>query len=235
MSITSEDIIFEAKFLLRLRDTTDHDADMDILIEESLRHLDNIDTFDYCNYVFEVTDNKIKLPKGFKRWGTLRFTELAASNPAAYISPIVIPQPFNQVLYVDFPFLTSCEITPQQLQQNGMIPYTTLCKIKGNYIVFNSNITSVYAQGELAYIGLAKDDNGRLLIKDDYTRAIKAYLCWKFSSAYPERYDRNQKQEWMEEWKAQKSWLKGEASKENANRNRWVITNIMRKIRVNTI
>lgn len=234
MTTDVEDVIYEAKILLRLQDTSDHDSDMDIFINEALRHIDSIDTYEDCNYVFDVTSNTVKLPKGFKKWGALRFIELINSDDPT-ISPIVIPQPFVQTLYVDYQFLSSCEITTQELQQAGALPYTTVCKIRGNYIVFNSSITSVYAKGQLSYKGLAKDEDGRLLLKEDYTRALKAYICWRFGQIYPERYPRDIRDEWRAEWKAQKDWLRGLSAQENANRNRWVISNIMRKLKVNTV
>lgn len=239
MSDTFDDLMYECKSALRLGGTIDHDADMEIYINEAVRHIDSLDIFEDQSCVIDIEDNKVRLPDGFAHFIGLRFVELTEAarslNEDAVPPAAPLPQLFYDMVYLDFKWMMDCGIPDNSLRDTRMRAYETVLKIRGRYIIFNNNISGTYSKAQLVYAGLAKDDMGRNVIHDDFKRAIKAYVCYRFAQVYEDRYSAAFRTEHNAEWTSQKKWLKGKSQEESANRNKWNINRIMTRLHVNTI
>ena len=181
MSCTFDELLYECKINLRLTGSIDHDLELEIWIDEGVRHLDNIDIFEEQSCVLELTDNKIKLPQGFAHWIGLRFTELTESAQATDDDTVLpaapLPSLLNDMVYLDFKWLRDCNIPDSDFTNNSWArAYQTVCKIRGGYIVFNTNVSNTYSKAQLMYGGLRKDDMGRNWIEDDFKRDRKSVV-----------------------------------------------------------
>lgn len=185
-TIGIEEVIAHIKLQLNVTHTTEYDDYFTIQINEGLRHLDCLSLLVKKTCQVEICDNKAELPCGFVRL-------LAARTNG---------DNWGQMIYSDLKFLARSGCDTQ-----NVCAYTDTFQINNGYIIFN-NITE--AESILvAYLGYNTDDNGRLLIYEDYERALVAYSCYKFGLSFFESVPSEVRRDYKSEWINQKAWIKG--------------------------
>jgi hypothetical protein len=220
-SIPIDEIIARAKIQLRVGNTSEHDDYLEIMISEGLRHLDAITLYEKRQCNIDIVDNKAELPKGFQKLLGMRFIKTTLETQIINGVPTQVPVPScSTVFYVDTKFLNDCDcgnLFPFALN------YSQTAQIVNGIIHFNSgNIESGVLQ--VAYMGLNTDKNGRILIYEEYERALSAYACYMFTMAYSEEKSIGLADRYYETWKAQKAWIKGGAWKDEFARTKMEIS-----------
>lgn len=222
-SISIDEVIARAKIQLRISNTTEHDDYLEIMISEALRHLDALTLYVKKQCILDIVDNKATLPKGFQKLLMMRFvvTELEPEIINGVEVPQSIPRCYP-VFYVDTKFLNSCDCT-----NPGWNDYTGTAQIVNNTIHFNTATNMKSGQIHVAYMGLNTDEEGRILIYEEYERGLSAYACSMYTMAYPEQYPLGLSDRYNEIWKAQKAWIKGGAWKDEFNRTKIEIASVI--------
>ncbi len=210
-TITIDEIIASTKMQLRITDTTTSDDYFELMANEALRHLNCLSLFKKRQCTMDIVDLKSKLPKGFQRILGLRFSSTNVSgNENCY-----------NLVYIDRKFLNSCGCDTSAF---NLANYVDSFQMQHGYIYYNSDIGATEAT--LAFMGLNLDEYGRLIVYEDYERAIRAYLCWMFTQAYPEDFKEATTERYGRTWKAQKAFLKGEDVQEDFRQNKYEIGKI---------
>jgi hypothetical protein len=215
--ISIDECLSRVKIQLRLGSTTEHDDYLEIMISEGLRHLDALTLYVKRQCTLDIVDNRAELPKGFMKLLGMRFMNTQLINQMIdgemVLAPIVTGSP---VWYVDKKFLSDCGFTNST---SLLTNFQDTCQIVNNVIHFNSgNIESGTIQ--VAYMGLNTDEHGRLIIYEEYERALASYACWKFTQSHFNDYPANVRQDYQIEWVNQKAWIKGSAFKDEFQRTR---------------
>ncbi len=219
--ISIDQIISRAKIQLLIGNTSEHDDYLEIMISEGLRHLDALTLYVKKQCTLDIVDNKAELPKGFQKLLMMRF--IAAELDPVVIDGVEVPQSLPRcypVFYVDTKFLNSCDC----VNSVGWNDYSGTAQIVNNVLHFNSASNMESGQIHVAYMGLNTDENGRILIYEEYERALSAYACNKFTMAYFEKYPIGLSDRYYEEWRAQKAWIKGGAFKDEFQRTKMEIS-----------
>jgi len=192
--ISVEEIIASSKMQLRISDTTEHDDYIDMIIQEGIRHLGTLSIFKKRQCDIEIIDLKSRLPKGFHRLLGLRFTK---TNTIGNIRCFTL-------LYVDKKFLSDvgCAVNSTNIRN-----FNQGFQIQHGFIHFNSDIEATEAT--LAFLGLNLDENGNIIIYEDYERALRNYACYQFTLAYSEQFKEATIERYKREWMSQKGWIKG--------------------------
>lgn len=213
--ITLSDVRERTKMSLRIQNTTEHDDFLDVLIMEGHRQL--CTNFNLVKKVccLEIEDHKARIPKGFSQLIGLRF---AGSEGVGFSS-----------WYADKKFITTCEC----YDLDNVCSSSDTFVINGQYIFFNSGISAEKCL--LAYFGLNYNNEGDLIIYEDYERGLTAYACWKFLMSYHTDYPLNLTIEYKKEWVSQKAYLKGFAQVEDFQRNKREIQNIFKSLTVSNL
>lgn len=215
LEITLDDVRERTKMSLNLQSTTEQDDYLDVLILEGLRQLNtyyNLTKFTTC---VEIEDSKAKLPYGVSQVLGVRFV-----NEGGSCAPL---------WYADMKFLKTCQCSDIE----NVCSFVGTYMINGSYIHFNSDISS--GKCEIAYMGLNVNDDGDLIIYEDYERALSAYACWKFMQTYHKDYPFNLTFEYKKEWVAQKTYLRGSAQAEDFQRNKREIQNIFNSLTISKL
>lgn len=182
-TITEDEVIARIKMQLRLKDTS-QDAFLSILVNEGLRHLGALSIFKKQECTLEIENGKAKLPSGFYRYLALR-------------------SGCDGIIYADKDYLIGCGC---EIPDN-IYNWPDIFQIEKGIIYFPSDFTDTTA--DLAYLGLNVDDNDRIIVYEDYERALNAYACWNFCLAYSEDYKEATISRYQHQWIAQKNWIKG--------------------------
>lgn len=209
--ISIDSVLARTKIQLRIDSTTEHDDYLEIMISEALRHLDAITLYVKKQCTLDIVDNKATLPKGFQKLLMMRF--ISASLEPEIIDGVEVPRSLPRcypVFYVDTKFLSSCGCD----NYLGWTDYTGTAQIVNDTIHFNSSTTMESGQVHVAYMGLNTDENGRILIYEEYERGLSAYACYMFTMAYSEKYPIGLSDRYQATWTAQKAWIKGGAWKD---------------------
>lgn len=194
-TITLDECVAVAKGKLGLRNT-----DMDILLmdtaNEAVRQINAGNIFSKeLPVILEIVDKKAKLPCNYYGLLGLHFNSDDANNIAC-----------QNIIYVDMEFLTSCGCTPPQ----NSIAFTGVFEIVKGWMYFHQtpdNSTSV----TLSYMGINQDTSGRMIVYEDFRRAVWSYVCYDFCLANQDEIKyRGQWQQHYNIWKAQKRWLTSE-------------------------
>lgn len=189
-TITMDQIVASAKMRLRLQDTS-NDLLLNLFAEEGCRELKTLSLYSKQQECLTIVDNKAKLPCGFQKLLGLRFTDSTSGDCFNY-------------LYVDRKFLSDCGCNSID---SNVADFFQSMQIQNGYIFFNSDTTATEAS--IAYMGLNTDEDGNLIVYEDYERAVRAYACYMFALSYPNDYDKFTIMEFKKEWIAQKAYVKG--------------------------
>lgn len=222
-TISIDEVIARAKIQLRIENTSEHDDFLELMISEGLRHLDALTLYKKKQCQLDIVDNKAELPKGFQKLLGMRFITTVVTTEIVDGVEVETSRPScSTVFYVDTKFLNSCacENIP------GVTDYTSTAQIVNNTLHFNSsNIES--GQVQIAYMGLDTDENGKLLIHEEYERGLSSYACGQFTLSYSENYPLGLSDRYMATWVAQKAWIKGGAWKDEFQRTKMEVASLV--------
>lgn len=197
--ISIEEIIAGVKPQLRLSNTTEHDDWFELLSYEAIRHLDSLSIFQKRQCSLDVVDKKAKLPAGFQKLLALRFLASDANTVTVGLAA------FSNFLYVDTHFLKDNGQSTNLPLIRGL---STFVQISKGFLFFSSEADEIQSV-EIAFMGLNLNEDGRPVIYADYERALKAYICWKFTLAYSENYKVSDLYTYQKEWQGQRAKIKG--------------------------
>lgn len=211
--ISCEEVISRIKIQLRIQDTSEHDFFLEILLREGLGSLNALTQLQKKQCCLEVEDNKMKLPGDF--------VKLIAFRPKTWITNTDTDNinTCGRSVYADFDFLNNCGCSTSGVSRFGY-------QINKGFIFFNSD-TGI-TQGEIAYLGLWLDDEGKRVIHERYERGLTAYACWKFSLSWYEKYNQYIIESYHREWVNQKEKLYSEDRKADHDLHRREISEILR-------
>lgn len=208
-TITVDEIIASCKMQLRITDTTEHDDYLQIIINEGLRELNCLSLFKKFQCTLEIIDSKSKLPNGFQNLLGLRFSGSTSSD--AY---------FN-LIYIDKKFLDDAGVNTSF---SRLANYIDTFQILHGYIHYNSDINAT--EVSIAWMGLNLDEYGRLIVYEDYERALRAYACWNFTQAYSKDFKEATTERYGRVWKAQKAFVKGQDVQNDFRQNKYEINKL---------
>ena len=194
--ISVEEIIASCKMQLRIDHDNSHDDYLDMMIQEGIRHLSALSIFKKRQCDIEIVDLKSRLPKGFHRLLGLRFKRKTSPNSTT--------ETCFTLLYVDKKFLSDAGCT---VNSTVIRNFNQGFQIQHGFIHYNSDINATEAT--LAFLGLNLDEDGNIIIYEDYERALRNYACYQFTLSYSEQFKEATIERYKREWMSQKGWIKG--------------------------
>ena len=208
-TISMADIVFQAKNELDLENMSQWDLFFMTEGEEALRHLNCQSLVVKKQEIIEICEGQTPLPCGLYKFLGLRFYD--QRNGAC-----------QKVVYADTMFLNSCGCSqwgfPSGETSWFTKEYFAAMQIQGGKMVFVNG--HQFDHATIAYLGFNVDADGKFVIYENYVRAIKAYLKYRFLQKRPMHFGNFTPQlrnEARMEWEAQKRWSKGEDNTMNAD------------------
>jgi len=201
--ITSAYVVAGAKMNLGIKHSTEDDLYLEDMLNEGVKQLRNLQTFVPAIATLPIEGGKAKLPLGFVRFNKgdfpIRFVE---SNGQIDTSTSIFTAPVfgNNSFFTDSPFADFA----------GYLPYTGAVNLSNGYLWLEGTIPNQFLK--IAYLSVNVDEAGNILIPAIAERALKAYMCWKYSSVYFKNYPQDIRIGWEREWKFGKKHLKGLAA-----------------------
>lgn len=226
--ITIDEVLARTKLQLRIVNTTEHDDYLQLMILEGCRHLSTLSLFIKKQCEIPIVDRKSKLPSDFYRLLGVRATALPltnGNNPFLSAAGNCVTQ-----IYVDNKFLNDCGCS---INGNITVDFNNGFQINGGYIYWNSGIGTTSAN--LAYLAMNTDENGRLLIYEDYERAISNYACYQFTLSYTDLYPVTLSDRYNRTWTAQKAWIKGNDAANDFQSNKNLMMSYMTSLIVSPV
>jgi len=227
--ITIDQVIASTKGGLGLMDTNVYDVSLELYINAGIRQIGTNQLFVKRPAILTLQDGRACLPVGFRRLLGIR-----AKAPYTITTPGGDDVPgmrYVPMLYLDTPFINECGINVNDTDTStahglGYRNYLSSFQIVGNDIVSNGNIPDG-TEIEISYLGFAIDNDCMLIIRSDYERCLNAYGRMRFYEAFPEVKGPQLSMVLMDkaysEFKAQKKFLKGLATSEEFNNNKYMI------------
>lgn len=208
-TITTNQIISSIKMQMKI-ETSDEDINLERIVNEGVRHLDSLSIFVKSFCCLTVTNSRAKLPHGYHSLIGLRFKQ--ADSYDAY-GNLIPGFGYIGITYVDKAFLSTASLANNDVQS------FTNYQINGGCIHFNNEVADD-STIQLAYWGLNVDEDGLFVVYEDYERALVAYGCWKYCLQNHNSYPMNITQTYMNEWKAQKKWIKSNDVRDHFRNNK---------------
>lgn len=224
-TIPASEVISRIKMDLRIADSTENDAYLEVLLREGLGSLNCISQMgkDQCD--LKLDGCKVELPKGFVRFIALRSKTWLPSDVTT--DPNTRP-PCQRLLYADLDFLNSCGCST-----NGFNSYRPSFQINKNFIHFNDD--SQLDEITIAYLGMWLDENKQPVIFEEFERALTAYACWKFTRSWNEKYNQFVMLDYKNEWVNQREKLRGIAVYNDFQNNKRAISELVRAFIVSPV
>jgi len=227
-AITIDQVIASTKTDLGLMDTNIYDVSLELWINQGIRHTGTNQLFVKRPAILTLQDGRAELPVGFRKLLGIR-----AKAPYTITTPggdDVTRIRYVPMLYLDLPFINECGITVNDTENNsqhglGYRNYLSSYQIVGNEIVANGN-TPDGTEIQISYLGFAIDADCMLIVRSDWERGLSAYARMKFLQAFPEvkgQYTPMLLQKASSEWINQKKWIKGLATSQEFNNNKYMI------------
>jgi len=196
-TITIDQVLTRTKAQLRIFDGAQDDY-LQILIYEALRHVDAQPMLIKKCVKLCVVDGKATLPCDFYKLLAIKGVMTGVvGNQELYTTRV----------YVDTNFVRESGYGDSEFQD-----YSAAFQLNGGYIFLGGGGTEP-DEIHLAYLGLNQDNDGNLLIYEDYERALMNYACYQFCMAFNENYNQYLIDRYNRAWAAQKNWLRGEAAR----------------------
>lgn len=227
-TISIDQVIERAKKQLKLTDTSEDDF-LEMLANEAINNLDCLSLTKKQQKKLCVSNCKAKLPCGFFRLLGARFICSDIVDPENN----TIRNNWNNFLYIDKNFLRDCGC---EVNENSTLPYRDYqqtFQIVDGWIYFNSYIDA--EEVEIAYMGMNVDEYGRLLIYEDYERAMVNYICWQFALTNILMFNQYQIEKYERVWKAQKAKIKADDARNDFQNTKYQIRKIFNAVLVNGI
>jgi len=194
-TISMEQVLASIKLELNLENTSQWDGYVSILIDEAAKHLWHNDQMAINCVQVDIVEGRAQLPNGFN---TLLAIMLVNENGSPYQFEYV-----NSAQFVNAGIFFRDGLSSK--------PYE-VSPVEGGHIVFNDPCGLPAPACKIWYVGRNVDANGLTLIHELEERAIRAYVCHRFSLKYPKNFDAYQRQFWNQEWLNQKKWLNAKAN-----------------------
>lgn len=226
--ISIQEVLARTKLQLRIADTTEHDSYLQLMVLEAVRHLGTLSGFIKKQCEINIIDKKSELPKDFYRLLGIRATAYPLSNgnnPFLSANSNCVTQ-----VYVDKRFLNDCGCG---ITSNMTVDFNNGFQLQNGFVFWNSDIGA--ATATLAYLALNTDASGRLMIYEDYERALSNYACWQFTLSYPELYNIGLTREYKNTWIAQKAWVRGNDAAASFQQDKHEIMAVMNSLLVSPI
>lgn len=192
-----DQVIARIKMQLRLVNTTEWDDYFEVVIEEGLRSLRPLSMYKKQQCKLEIVDRKGKLPAGFYQLLGIRY-DLPVVGGEESANCVT-------ALYVDKKFLSDCGC---DTATGTIYDYNMGFQIVGQYVHWNTDISDTTMT--LAYYGFNLDENGRIVIYEDYERALMSYACYQYTMSWPDKYPVSLRAEYNAQWVNQRAMLRGE-------------------------
>lgn len=221
-TISVDQVIASTKMKLGIPNISDYDVELEVFINEGIRHLSTNQLFVKKPCVLELEDGKDRLPSGFRKLLGVRYLP-----PVTVVGVSGIECPLTSclpILYIDKRFAAGCGCD----NLNRTEDFISSCEIRDGWIYFTRSPNDG-SRVEISYMGFATGDDCNLLIHPDYERALSAYARYNLLNAYPhikEPHSMNLADKAYMEWKAQKDWVKGIAARQNFDNNKYYIKRI---------
>lgn len=183
-TISESEVITRCKLQLHLNDNS-HNLFLSILINEGLRSLGALSIFKKQECTLEIEGGKAALPAGFQRYLALR-------------------SGCDSIIYADTDYLVGCGCSIPSNVYNQ----PDLFQISHGIMYFNSDFEDTTA--DMAYMGMNLGENGKIIIYEDFERALNNYACWQFTLSYDEDYKESKITRHERQWIAQRSKIRGE-------------------------
>lgn len=203
-AIPISQVIASAKIMLGMENTTEWDSFFQLFGREATRNLRCLGIYTKHQCELEIVDSKSKLPCNFYRLTALRFPRNSNESTESNLNNSM---GFTNFIYVDKPFLEDPGLNTDPA---FLANYSQTFQINGEYIYYNTNISDLTSKSEIAYIGLNTDEQGNLIIYEDYERAIRAYMCYHFALRFKDKFSTFQVMEFKKDWIFQKAEMKGQ-------------------------
>lgn len=193
-----DDVIARTKMQLRLVNTTEWDPFFEVVIEEGLRSMAPLSMYKKQQCNVELVNRQAALPKGFYKLLGIRYQAPIVGTTNTQCQP---------ALYVDKKFMSDCGCSTDSFT-GDLFDCNQGFQIIKNFIHWNSSIEDTTIQ--LAYFGMNLNANGRIVIYEDYERALTAYACYKYTQSWPDKYPQSLRMEYNSEWVNQRGKIRGE-------------------------
>jgi nitrite reductase/ring-hydroxylating ferredoxin subunit len=201
MIINVDQVITRTKARLRLMETTEADAYINLLIDEAARGLNAENTKTIQCEDVEIDCGRAKLPDNYSELYFFMLDGGCCNGCSHTDAPEPTPPNF---LYCSCPSI-------YYYDKSAMIGdncdwYGNAFYIQNGYIFFPSTNTATHVK--VYFYGFNVKD-GMMVVSDDQERALSAYAAFQYANEYPESYTPEQRRNWNAEWVAQKNWLNG--------------------------
>lgn len=217
--ISIDEVLARTKIQMRVANTTEHDDFFALMILEATRHLGSLSLFKKKQTNLTIIDNKSELPKDFYRLLGIRASGQGSNNPFVNGGNCITQ------LYVDNKFLNDCGCSSGIA---NTVDFNLGFQIQNGFVFWNSGIGADTAT--LAYLAMNTGDDGKLLIYEDYERAVSSYACYMFCLSYPDLYKESTTDRYKREWMAQKSWVRGNDAASDFQKNKREISAIFNSL-----
>ena len=209
MIVSSEQILVRTKGRLRLMWMTENDLYLLKLLEEGARSLNASSAFTVQCVTREIDCNSAALPDNYDSLIGFSFNTASGECSGCCGHATTQPDPSETQIVI-----CTCRGFYGYYSQNNIILqhgswgwYGNYFAINGNFLTFPSTITAT--EVTIYYRGFNTDDNGFMILDEELERGLSAYAAYQFATDYPESYTPEQRQRWLAEWTAQKSFVNG--------------------------
>ena len=194
-TIELRQVVSSIKMMCRI-EGSDHDRWLEKIVNDGAKRIDAGSQYLVQDAVLDVIDNEFsELPCDFDQLISLRY----GSGTNCY-----------GIYYVDLPFLKSCGCTMDNAAHFGNFMRIQDGKIFYYFGVVSPPGSSVeVTQVTLNYWAINKDENGLRVIYSAYEEALTHFGCWKFATAYYEKFPRGWAEEQRQNYVAQKEYIIG--------------------------
>lgn len=202
--ISYEAVIAETKAMCNLENTSDYDQFLETQIDEAMRSINDLTTYEKKTCTLAVIDGRAQLPSNFIRLYGIRFSR--NGNCA-------------EIPYIERDFISSCGCNAYSIHGGAGGGY----EITAGWIVFHDPLSDGYDEIQVAYLAKRMDEQGRALMLLRHARAAKAYAASRFYQKMAPMQDtpfkmnayRTMSKDFRFEYAQQKAHLIGKAHEEN--------------------
>lgn len=237
-TITYEQVISFVKRNLRIAGTSEHDANIELFINEAVRHLNNLGQLVPKSCVLELSGNTVKIPSGCNAVFGVRFCRVKGETvhvgdddddeQNVFLSNK--DYQYQPLIYWNYKWFNDCNLDQNDVAGIINVPGYNMegtYKIVDGYIVFNTSISDDYTHIQIMYESMNEDENGRMTIYARYERAVRNYAVSEMADMYPEMWGHRSAKA-HKVWKAQKQWIRGDDQEKHWHKNKFEIQQMLK-------
>lgn len=207
MIVNIEQVIAQARMLLRLMDTQENAEYLQTLIESAARYrLNATNTFTIQCETAAIECNKAELPQN---WESLEFFKLNPVGCSGCCQGVDLipghndPAPNNACACPSVYYYNKAAV----VNDDDCGWYNNYFYIQGNHIYFPSNTTAT--EVKIYYRGYNTDSEGFMLIDEETMECLAFYAAWQYALIFEEAYTKEQRATWERLWWAGKAVIDG--------------------------